>query len=97
MQIIASTLDSETSDRLLTGIVVLWLIAWVLTRSRHRNLNLAPLSTFAFVAPKPSAPLTVGHKAGIYKDLVRNILETELSTNHIAETSQATAAHHSAI
>jgi flavin reductase (DIM6/NTAB) family NADH-FMN oxidoreductase RutF len=96
MQIDPSSLDAERSYRLLTGIVVPRPIAWVTSLSSAGVLNLAPFSAFTFVAPKPPMlAISVGRKAGIYKDTAHNILSTEDYVVHIADASLLGVLHES--
>ena len=72
--------------RLMTGIVVPRPIAWVTSLSGGGVLNLAPFSAFTFVSPKPPMlAISVGRKAGIYKDTAHNILDNEEYVVHIAD------------
>jgi flavin reductase (DIM6/NTAB) family NADH-FMN oxidoreductase RutF len=80
------TLPAEQAYRLITGIVVPRPVAWVTTLSSTGSVNLAPFSAFTFVSPKPPMlAISVGRKAGIYKDTARNILATEEFVVHIAD------------
>ncbi|HEY0912403.1 MAG TPA: flavin reductase, partial [Bradyrhizobium sp.] len=75
MQLDPADLAAEESYRLITGIVVPRPIAWVSTLSSGGVVNLAPFSAFTFVSPKPPMlAISVGRKAGIYKDTAHNIL-----------------------
>lgn len=92
-----ASMGAEASYRLLTGLVVPRPIAWVSSLSVSGVLNLAPFSAFTFVAPKPPMlAISVGRKAGRYKDTARNILATEDYVVHIADHSQLDALHDSA-
>lgn len=98
MHIDPTSLDAEQSYKLLTGIVVPRPIAWVTTMSDAGVVNLAPFSAFTFVSPKPPMlAISVGHKAGVYKDTARNILCREEYVVHIADQSQVDAVHMSAV
>lgn len=80
------TLAAEASYKLLTGIVVPRPVAWVTTLNASGGVNLAPFSAFTFVSPKPPMlAISVGRKAGVYKDTARNILATEEFVVHIAD------------
>lgn len=80
------TLPAEQAYRLITGIVVPRPVAWVTTLSSTGSVNLAPFSAFTFVSPKPPMlAISVGRKAGIYKDTARNILATEEFVVHIVD------------
>jgi flavin reductase (DIM6/NTAB) family NADH-FMN oxidoreductase RutF len=61
-------------------------------------LNLAPFSAFTFVSPKPPMlAISVGRKAGTYKDTAHNILLHEEYVVHIADTALMTMVHDSSI
>lgn len=80
------TLSAQQSYRLLTGIVVPRPIAWVSTLNAGGTVNLAPFSAFTFVSPKPPMiGISIGRKAGVYKDTARNILANEHYVVHIAD------------
>ncbi len=97
MMIHPSEMEAEACYRLLTGLVVPRPIAWVTSLSPGGVLNLAPFSAFTFVSPKPPMlAISVGHKAGRYKDTARNILATEEFVIHIAAQAQLDAVHDSA-
>ncbi len=96
MQLDPSELGAEQAYRLITGIVVPRPIAWVSTLSSQGVVNLAPFSAFTFVSPKPPMlAISVGRKAGVYKDTAHNILSTEEFVVHIADTALMTAVHES--
>jgi flavin reductase (DIM6/NTAB) family NADH-FMN oxidoreductase RutF len=98
MRIIPSTLDAERTYRLLTGIVVPRPVAWVSTLSVGGVVNLAPFSAFTFVSPKPPMlAISIGRKAGAYKDTARNILQSEEYVVHIADNALMSAVHESSI
>ena len=96
MRIDPADLDAETAYRLITGVVVPRPIAWVTSLSGSGVVNLAPFSAFMFVSPKPPMlAISVGRKAGIYKDTAQNILNNEEYVIHIADSSLMTAVHES--
>ena len=96
MRIDPTDLDAEIAYRLITGIVVPRPIAWVTSLSGTGVLNLAPFSAFTFVSPKPPMlAISVGRKAGIYKDTAHNILNNEEYVVHIADSTLMTAVHES--
>jgi flavin reductase (DIM6/NTAB) family NADH-FMN oxidoreductase RutF len=98
VEIDPATLDAERSYRLLTGIVVPRPIAWVTSLAPGGAVNLAPFSAFTFVSPKPPMlAISVGRKAGIYKDTAQNILTTEEYVVHIADRSQIGLVHQSSV
>ena len=92
MRIDPSELGAEQAYRLITGIVVPRPIAWVTSLSAGGVVNLAPFSAFTFVSPKPPMlAISVGRKAGIYKDTAHNILNNEEYVVHIADSTLMTA------
>jgi flavin reductase (DIM6/NTAB) family NADH-FMN oxidoreductase RutF len=94
----AGDLGAEACYRLLTGLVVPRPIAWVTTLSATGTVNLAPFSHFTFVSPKPPMlAISVGRKAGIYKDTARNIMAREEFVVHIADRPLIRDVHESAI
>jgi len=96
MRIDPADLDAETAYRLITGVVVPRPIAWVTSLSGSGVVNLAPFSAFMFVSPKPPMlAISIGRKAGIYKDTAQNILNNEEYVIHIADSSLMTAVHES--
>ncbi len=96
MRIDPSDLDAERAYRLITGIVVPRPIAWVTSLSGGGTVNLAPFSAFTFVSPKPPMlAISVGRKAGVYKDTAHNILNNEEYVVHIADSSLMIAVHES--
>lgn len=98
MRIDPSELGAERIYRLMTGIVVPRPIAWVTSLSVKGVLNLAPFSAFTFVSQKPPMlAISVGRKAGIYKDTAHNILATGEYVIHIADTPLLAALHESSI
>lgn len=63
--------------QLLTSLVVPRPIAWLSTRSADGRANLAPFSYFAALSPTPMlVGVSIGHRAGVPKDSLRNIRET---------------------
>lgn len=98
MQIDPSDLGAERIYRLMTGIVVPRPIAWVTSLSAKGVLNLAPFSAFTFVSQKPPMlAISVGRKAGVYKDTAHNILDTEEYVIHIADSPLMSALHDSSV
>ncbi|MEA2935371.1 MAG: hypothetical protein QOD74_2017 [Variibacter sp.] len=98
MQLDPKTLAAEQSYKLLTGVVVPRPIAWVTTRSASGTVNLAPFSAFTFVSPKPPMlAISVGQKAGIFKDTARNILSREAFVIHIVHRGLVDPVHMSSI
>lgn len=98
MHVDPRTLNADESYKLLTGVVVPRPVAWVTTLSAAGGVNLAPFSTFTFVAPKPPMlAFSVGQRSGIYKDTARNILAVEEYVVHIADGALIEAVHKSAV
>lgn len=98
MEVRAADFAAEQSYRLLTGIIVPRPIAWVTTLSERGAVNLAPFSAFTFVSPKPPMlAISVGQKAGVYKDTARNILAREEFVVHIADQPLLAPLHASAV
>jgi flavin reductase (DIM6/NTAB) family NADH-FMN oxidoreductase RutF len=98
MRIDPSELGAERIYRLMTGIVVPRPIAWVTSLSARGVLNLAPFSAFTFVSQKPPMlAISVGRKAGVYKDTAHNILDTEEYVIHIADMPLMNAVHESSV
>jgi flavin reductase (DIM6/NTAB) family NADH-FMN oxidoreductase RutF len=96
MQIDPADLGAEKIYRLMTGIVVPRPIAWVTSLSHSGVVNLAPFSAFTFVSQKPPMlAISVGSKAGVYKDTAHNILNNEEYVIHIADSPLMTAVHDS--
>ncbi|MET3905836.1 flavin reductase (DIM6/NTAB) family NADH-FMN oxidoreductase RutF [Bradyrhizobium sp. S3.3.6] len=91
MRIDPSDLDAEKAYRLITGVVVPRPTAWVTALSDGGTVNLAPFSAFNFVSPMLA--ISVGRKAGVYKDTAHNILNNEKTVVHIADLSLTTAVH----
>ena len=98
MQLDPASLDAEAAYKLLLGVVVPRPIAWVTTLSTLGVVNLAPFSAFTFVSPKPPMlAISVGQKAGTYKDTARNILANEEFVVHIADGTMIEPVHLSAV
>lgn len=92
------SLAPEEAYKLVIGTVVPRPIAWVSTLNGSGRVNLAPFSAFMFVSPKPPLmAISVGHKAGTYKDTGRNILLQEEFVIHIADMSLIEPLHLSSI
>lgn len=98
MQIRPEELGAEEAYKLLTGMVVPRPIAWITTLSATGSVNVAPFSAFTFVSPKPPmVAVSIGHKAGVYKDTAQNILRSEEYVVHIADQPLIQAVHGSAV
>lgn len=98
MRIDPAELGAERIYRLMTGIVVPRPIAWVTSLSAKGVLNLAPFSAFTFVSQKPPMlAISIGRKAGVWKDTAHNILDTGEYVIHIADTPLMSALHDSSV
>lgn len=98
MPIRPQELGAEEMYKLLTGIVVPRPIAWITSLSATGSVNLAPFSAFTFVSPKPPMiAVSIGHKAGVYKDTAQNVLRSEEFVVHIADQPLLGAVHASAV
>lgn len=96
LEIDPRTLAAEEAYKLVIGAVVPRPIAWVSTLNAGGRVNLAPFSAFTFVSPKPPMlAISVGRKAGTYKDTARNILENEEFVIHIADQALLGPLHQS--
>lgn len=71
-------LSSSQAYKLLTGVVVPRPIAWISTRSSGGVVNVAPFSSYNYVADTPPMlAVNIGlHDDGCLKDTARNIRET---------------------
>lgn len=70
-------LSGRERYQLLTSLVVPRPIAWVSTRSAGGRRNVAPFSYFAALAATPMlVGVSVGMRAGVEKDTLRNVRET---------------------
>lgn len=98
MRIDPAELGAERIYRLMTGIVVPRPIAWVTSLSAKGVLNLAPFSAFTFVSQKPPMlAISIGRKAGVWKDTAHNILDTGEYVIHIADTPLMQTLHDSSV
>ena len=100
MKVEITSMDSISTYRLVTGIIVPRPIAWVSTVDEHGTFNLAPFSAFCTVSVKPAMlGFTVGTKRdGSTKDTLRNIEATgefvvNMVDESLAEPMNVTAAH----
>ena len=76
--------------RLLISALVPRPIAWVSTMGADGTLNLAPFSFFNAVGgTPPTLMISVGQRAGVPKDTLRNVQETGEFVVHIADESLA--------
>lgn len=72
-----AALDGRGRYQLLTSLVVPRPIAWVSTRSRDGQRNLAPFSYFSAVSATPFlVSVSIGSRGAVEKDTLRNIRET---------------------
>jgi len=82
---------------LLTSLVVPRPVAWVSTRSPAGQPNLAPFSYFSAVAATPLlVSVSIGHRRGLPKDSLRNILQTGAFCINVATEGQLEAMNHTA-
>lgn len=96
MIIDSSSLDSEETYKLLTGVVVPRPIAWVSSGVEAGKTNLAPFSTFTFVSQfPPMVGFNCGRRAGKQKDTSININATSEFVVNIADESLLKALHFS--
>jgi flavin reductase (DIM6/NTAB) family NADH-FMN oxidoreductase RutF len=92
----AGELSPEATYRLMSGIVVPRPIAWITSLSPSGVLNLAPFSCFTFLSNKPPMlGVSIGRKAGAYKDTGANIHALGEFVVNIADMSQLDAIHDS--
>lgn len=83
--------------QLLTSLVVPRPIAWVSTRSRSGQRNLAPFSYFAAVSSTPFlVSVSIGSRGGVEKDTLRNLRETGTFCVNAATVPQLRAMNESA-
>lgn len=99
------TADLAGADayKLLTGVVVPRPIAWISTRSANGTVNVAPFSSFNYVADTPPMlAVNIGlHDDGCLKDSARNIRETgefvvNVTTRAALEAMNASSARYPA-
>lgn len=92
-------LDTETAYRLLVGCVVPRPVAWVSTVSAAGLVNVAPFSSYNYVATSPPmVAINIAKRAsdGAVKDSARNILETREFVVNVATESTMELVHRSA-
>ena len=91
-------LDADEAYKLVIGAIVPRPIAWVTTLNNTGRVNVAPFSAFMYVSPKPPMlAISVGRKAGVYKDTGANILACEDYVIHIADMGLIEPLHLSSI
>jgi flavin reductase (DIM6/NTAB) family NADH-FMN oxidoreductase RutF len=89
MNLDTSLLTARQRYELLTSLVVPRPIAWVSTRSRSGVANLAPFSYFSALSPTPLlVGVSVGHRRGVPKDTLQNILDTGAFCVNLATEAQ---------
>jgi flavin reductase (DIM6/NTAB) family NADH-FMN oxidoreductase RutF len=94
-----SQLDTETAYRLLVGCVVPRPVAWITTVSAAGIVNVAPFSSYNYVATSPPMlGINIARRAsdGAMKDSARNILETREFVVNVATEATMEAMHLSA-
>lgn len=73
----ASALDRAAAYRMITGCVAPRPIAWITTESRDGLVNIAPFSSYNYVASAPPmVAVNISARDGVLKDTARNIVET---------------------
>lgn len=96
MIIDSTTMDSEETYKLLTGVVVPRPIAWVCSGTEPGKTNLAPFSTFTFVSQfPPMVGFNCGRRAGRQKDTSVNINAAKEFVVNIADEPMLEALHFS--
>ncbi len=92
-------LDTETAYRLLVGCVVPRPIAWITTVDASGRVNVAPFSSYNYVATSPpmlAVNIALRAGDGAVKDTARNILETGEFVVNVATESTMDLMHRSA-
>lgn len=73
----AATLDRAAAYRLITSCVMPRPIAWITTRDEAGVVNVAPFSSYNYVASAPPmVAVNISSREGELKDTARNIVET---------------------
>ncbi|HEX2210489.1 MAG TPA: flavin reductase family protein [Longimicrobium sp.] len=92
-----AALSGRERYQLLTSLVVPRPIAWVSTRSPEGRRNLAPFSYFAAVSATPFlVSVSIGSRAGVEKDTLRNIRQTGAFCVNLATQPQLVAMNETA-
>lgn len=87
----AEQISGRERYQLLTSLVVPRPIAWVSTRGTDGAPNLAPFSYFAAISATPLLiTVSIGSRAGVPKDTLRNILDTGVFCINIVTEAQLT-------
>jgi flavin reductase (DIM6/NTAB) family NADH-FMN oxidoreductase RutF len=92
-------LDTDTAYRLLVGCVVPRPVAWVSTVSSAGLVNVAPFSSYNYVATSPPmVAINIARRAsdGAVKDSARNMLETREFVVNVATEATMELVHRSA-
>lgn len=97
-------LTSSEAYKLLTGVVVPRPIAWISTKGADGTVNVAPFSSFNYVADKPpmlAVNIGLQESDGSLKDTARNIRETgefvvNVTTRAALEIMNASSARYAA-
>ena len=96
MEMLTEGLKREDIYKLITGCVVPRPIAWVSSLNENGTVNLAPFSTFTFVASyPPRLGFNVGRRKDRPKDTTRNIQEIGDYVVNIADESMLNDLHSS--
>ena len=92
-----AALSGRERYQLLTSLVVPRPIAWVSTRSPEGRRNLAPFSYFAAVSATPFlVSVSIGSRAGVEKDTLRNVRRTGAFCVNVATEPQLVAMNETA-
>lgn len=90
-------LDSETAYRLIVGCVVPRPIAWITTMGEDGLVNVAPFSSYNYVATSPPMlAVNIATRAGVIKDTARNIRATGEFVVNVATEETMELMHRSA-
>ncbi|HEX8394135.1 MAG TPA: flavin reductase family protein [Longimicrobium sp.] len=94
---VTAELSPRERYQLLTSLVVPRPIAWISTRSEAGARNLAPFSYFGAVSATPFlVSVSIGSRAGVDKDTLRNIRQTGAFCVNVATERQLVAMNESA-
>jgi flavin reductase (DIM6/NTAB) family NADH-FMN oxidoreductase RutF len=91
------SLDTETSYRLLVGCVVPRPIAWISTLNPDGSVNLAPFSSYNYVATSPPMlAVNIATREGEHKDTAINISASGEFVVNVVDEASMEAMHKSA-
>jgi len=92
--IAAETLDRAAAYRMITGCVAPRPIAWITTRSPGGVVNIAPFSSYNYVASAPPmVAVNISAREGELKDTARNIVETREFVVNVPDESALDLVH----